>query len=162
MIRAGFPPAGLYEGMGERRRERAAVLGAILAAALVLPRLPGYGPRWDLVHFNLGRVHQETGNAAAAAKEYELALAANPDDFLSCLNLGTLAARQRRYEDARGWFERAARLAPESDDAEVNLGGALLALGRLEESRAHLKRALELNPGNAFAIHNLAALEKRE
>jgi tetratricopeptide (TPR) repeat protein len=162
MILAGFPLAGFYAAMRERRRDRAVALGAILAAALVLPRLPGYGPRWDLVHFNLGRVHQETGDAVAAAREYELALAANPDDFLSCLNLGTLAARQRRYEEARGWFERAARLAPDSDDAEANLGGALLALGRLEESRAHLKRALELNPTNAFAIHNLGALEKRE
>jgi tetratricopeptide (TPR) repeat protein len=162
MILAGAPVAGFCAALRERHRRRVAAMGAVVAAALVLPRLPGYGPRWDLVHFNLGRVHQETGDAVAAAREYELALAENPDDFLSCLNLGTLAARQRRYEEARGWFERAARLAPDSDDAEANLGGALLALGRLEESRAHLRRALELNPSNAFAIHNLGALEKRE
>jgi tetratricopeptide (TPR) repeat protein len=162
MILAGVPLAGLSEALRERQRDRAAALAAIVAAAVILPRLPGYGPRWDLVHFNLGRVYQETGDNEAAKREYGLALAANPSDFLSCLNLGTIAARQRQYEVARGWFERAARLAPDSDDAEANLGGALLALGRLEESRAHLNRALALNPGNAFAIHNLGALEKRE
>jgi len=161
MVLAGVPVAGFYEALRARHRDRAAAMGAIVAAALILPRLPGYGPRWDLVHFNLGRVYQETGRPDDAANEYRLALEANPRDFLACLNLGTLAARAGRYDEARSWFEKAVASQPDSDDAEANLGSALLALGRLDDARGHLDRALALNPANRFAANSLQVIERR-
>ena len=162
MLLAALPLAALAEALQTRDRRRAAAFGGLLALALLLPRLPAYEPRWDLVHFNLGRLHQEAGRGAEAEGEYRLALAANPKDLLSCLNLGGLAARAGRIEEARAWFERAVEIEPASDDAQANLGGALLALGRLSESRRHLEAALRLNPGNPFARRNLAILESRE
>ncbi len=161
MLLAALPLAALVEAARGGDRRRTIVLGALLAAAVVSPRLPGYGPRWDLVHFNLGRVYQETNRPAEAAREYALALEANPRDFLSCLNLGNIAARAGRFEEAKDWFARAVEIEPRSDDAEANLGGALLALDRLDEARQHLDRALELNPSNAFAARNLELLERR-
>jgi tetratricopeptide (TPR) repeat protein len=160
MLLAALPLAALADAMRAGDRRRAIALAALLAAAVVLPRLPGYQPRWDLVHFNLGRVHQEAGDASAAEREYRLALRENPRDFLSCLNLGTMAARSGDYADARQWFEKAVAIEPASDDAEANLGGALLATGDRGAARIHLERALQLNPSNAFALHNLGILER--
>jgi 4-amino-4-deoxy-L-arabinose transferase-like glycosyltransferase len=160
MLLAALPLAALADAMGARDRRREIALAALVVAALVLPRLPGYQPRWDLVHFNLGRVHQEAGDAAAAEREYRLALQENPRDFLSCLNLGTMAARSGDYADAQQWFEKAVEIEPASDDAEANLGGALLATGERGAARIHLERALQLNPSNAFALHNLGILER--
>jgi hypothetical protein len=161
MVLAGVPLAAVAGAVRERRLRPALALAALVLFAVLLPRLPGYAPRLDLVHFNLGRLHQEAGRPEDAAREYRLALAANPRDFLAALDLGTLAARGGRYDEARAWFERAAAGEPRSDDAAANLGGALLALGRLQEARAHLDRALELNPANPFARRNLALLERR-
>jgi tetratricopeptide (TPR) repeat protein len=162
MLLAAIPLARLGLAWRERDRRTATGLVALLAAAILLPRLPGYGPRWELVHFNLGRIHQEENRPDEARREYLLALETNSRDFLSCLNLGTIAARAGKYEEARQWFQRAVELETLSDDAEANLGGALLALGDFEGAREHLENARRLNPGNTFAARNLELLERRE
>lgn len=161
MLLAALPLAALVEAVRVGERRSTILLGSLLAAAVVLPLLPRYQPRWDLVHFNLGRVHQEAGDPAAAAREYRMALQENPSDFLSCLNLGTMAARSGDFVEARHWFEKAVAIEPASDDAEANLGGALLAMGEEDGARTHLERALQLNPANPFALHNLQSLERR-
>ncbi len=162
MLLAAVPLRELSLAWTARRRGRIAIYGGLVVLAVLLPRLPRYEPRYDLVHFNLGRVYQEQGRVEEAAREYTQALAANPRDFLSCLNLGDLAARGGRIAEAATWFERAVALEPRSDDAEANLGGALLALDRLPEARLHLQRSLELNSRNSFALRNMALLQRRE
>ncbi len=161
MLIAALPLARAVQALRDRDRRMTAAFAALLAVAIVFPRLPGYGPRWDLVHFNLGRIHQEAGRPDEARNEYLQALEANPSDFLSCLNLGTIAARAGKYEEARGWFQRAVDIEPRSDDAEANLGGALLALEDFEGARQHLDRARQLNPRNSFAARNLELLGRR-
>ncbi|HVR10147.1 MAG TPA: glycosyltransferase family 39 protein [Thermoanaerobaculia bacterium] len=140
---------------------RAGGLGLAVIAALVLPRLAGFGPRLDLVSFNLGRLAEERGDAAGAQGHYQAALAAAPDAFLAWLDLGNLAARRRDWPAALRCYQRAAVLEPESDDAESNLGGVYLALGDLAASSRHLQRALALNASSAQALQNGALLRLR-
>jgi tetratricopeptide (TPR) repeat protein len=140
---------------------RAAGLALAVAAAFALPRLAGFEPRLDLVHYNLGRLAEEHGDPALAGRHYQAALAAAPDDFLAWLDLGNLAARRRDWPDALRCYQRAAALEPDSDDAQSNLGGIYLALGDLAASSRHLERALALNPRSLQALQNSALLRLR-
>ncbi len=158
LLLAGLPLHALAGAIEARRARRAAAWSAVALAALLVPRLADYGPRWDLVHFNLGRLHEERGRLAQASREYEAALAAEPATFLAALNLGNIAARGRRYAEARSWYERAAALEPRSDEAAANLGGACLALGDHRSAEIELGRALDLNPRHLPALHSLALL----
>jgi tetratricopeptide (TPR) repeat protein len=140
---------------------RAAALALAVAAAFALPRLVGFEPRLDLVHYNLGRLAEERGDPALAGRHYQAALAAAPDAFLAWLDLGNLAARRRDWPDALRCYQRAATLEPDSDDAQSNLGGIYLALGDLAASSRHLERALALNPRSLQALQNSALLRLR-
>ena len=156
LILGGLPLAALVEAWETRRRSAAAGWALLVLAALALPRLAGYGPRWDLVHYNLARLAEERGDTEGAAAEYRAALAADPGNFLAYLNLGNLAVRRGDLQGALPLYARAAALEPRSDDAESNLGGAYLALGQPAEAAAHLDRALALDPQNLAALHNRA------
>lgn len=155
MILAAVPIARISE------RPRTGPILAV-AGALLLPHLVGFEPRLDMVHYNLGRIEDERGNADAAQEHYKAAFILNPRDFLACLNLGNHAARRGDWETALRFFLRAEALEPRSDDVQSNLGGVYLALGQFEEARARFDRALELNPRNEAARHNREILERRE
>ena len=144
-------------------RERAKALWMTAGVCLLwgLPHLAGHAPRTELVEFNLGRLAEERGDAAAAKSHYLRTLEAAPTNLSALLNLGTLAARAGDYVAARARFEAAVEVAPDSDDAHANLGAACLALGELETAEHELNGALERNPENAFAKHNLEVLQRR-
>lgn len=145
-----------------RRRPREAMgLVAICLAAFLLPRLIGFEPRMDLVHYNLGRLYEEQGHLEEAQGEYQVAFTLNPKDFLACLNLGNLAARRRDWPTALRFYERAEALEPRSDDVQSNLGGAWLAAGDPARAEQHLDRALALNPRNLPALQNKTLLLAR-
>lgn len=145
----------------QRRRREAVILIAVCLAAVLLPRLVGFEPRMDLVHYNLGRLYEEQGDPEKAQTEYQAAFVLNPKDFLACLNLGNLAARQRDWPTALRFYERAAALEPRSDDVQSNLGGAWLAAGDFARAEEHLDRALALNPKNLPALQNKTLLLAR-
>ena len=162
LVLGALPIAALVETWQVGRRGPAAAWTLVCLVALALPHLAGYGPRLDLVHYNLARLAEERGEPDEAAAQYRAALAARPDDFLAYLNLGNLAARRGDLAAALPLYQRAASLEPRSDDAESNLGGIYLALRRPAEAEAHLDRALALNSRNVFALHNRALLALRE
>jgi len=162
LILGGLPIAALVEAWQLGRRGPAAAWALVCLVALTLPKLAGYGPRLDLVHYNLARLAEERGEPGEAAAQYRAGLAARPGDFLAYLNLGNLAARSGDLAAALPLYRQAAALEPRSDDAESNLGGIYLALRRPAEAAAHLDRALALNSRNLFALHNRALLALRE
>jgi tetratricopeptide (TPR) repeat protein len=166
MLLAALPVGALAEGLAAGWRDgrysaRTAGLALALAAALGLPRLAGYAPRPDLVHFNLARLAEQRGDAEQARLHYEAVLAASPDDFLAWLDLGNLAARRRDGPQALRCYQRAAALEPASDDAQSNLGGIYLMMGDPAAAADHLARALALNPQSLKALHNSALLRLR-
>ncbi|MBP9145258.1 MAG: tetratricopeptide repeat protein [Thermoanaerobaculia bacterium] len=161
LLLAAIPLARASEAFARGDRRQTGAMFAGVAILWLAPHLPGYPPRTELVHFNLGRLAEERGDLADAAAHYERTLAADPANFSATLNLGNLAARAGDYAAARSRFEAAVALSPDSDDAHANLGGALLALGERAAAERELARALELNPENRFARHNLEVLKAR-
>jgi Flp pilus assembly protein TadD len=171
MLLAALPVAALADAFAAWRRAHAAaapapatrlaVLGLAVAAAFVLPRLAGFAPRLDLVHFNLGQLAEERGDAGLAGRHYRAVLAVSPGDFLAWLDLGNLAARRRDWPEALRCYRQAAALEPASDDAQSNLGGVYLAVGDLAAASRHLDRALALNPQSVQALQNGALLRLR-
>jgi 4-amino-4-deoxy-L-arabinose transferase-like glycosyltransferase len=159
--RAGTPAADLGSATPGAAAIRPAILGVVVAAAFALPRLAGFAPRLDLVHFNLGRLAEERGDAELAGRHYRAVLAVAPGDFLAWLDLGNLAARRRDLPEALRCYRRAAALEPASDDAQSNLGGVYLALGDLPAASRHLERALALDPQSVQALQNGALLRLR-
>ena len=157
-------PALLVPGgvvLAEIRGKRAIGLAGICLAAFLLPRVAGFAPRMDLVHYNLGRLYEEQGRPGEAGEHYQAALALNPRDFLACLNLGNLAARRRDWPAALRFYQQAAALEPRSDDAQSNLGGAWLAIRDFAQAEEHLDRALALNSRNLPALQNKTLLLAR-
>lgn len=156
ILLAGVPVARVGERWADGRR-RAAALGAFgVCAALAVPHLLGYGPRLDLVHYNLGRLAEQRGEPEEAARQYRAALEANPKDFLSLMSLGTLAGRRGEPAAAVPFYERAVAIEPGSPEVWTNLGAALLAAGRLEEAGRALEQAVALDGSDARALHDLS------
>lgn len=161
LLLAALPLVEFGQALRRIERRRALLWGALVAAAWLAPRAVSFEPRWDLVHYNLGRLYDDAGETGQAAEHYREAVKMNPNDFLSCLNLGNQAARSRRFAEAKQWFERALAIEPKFDDGWANLGGAELALGNLDAAIAAFDRALALNPKNTSALHNRAVLAAR-
>jgi tetratricopeptide (TPR) repeat protein len=157
---AAVPLVHLGEAWRERRRGRWAG-AALLTLAFLLPEVPWFGPRMDLVHYNLGRLAEERGDPAAAHEHYKSAFILDPRSFLACMNLGNLAARQRDWLTALRFYQRAEAIEPRSDDVASNLGGVWLALGDLPQAETSLDRALALNPQNLSALQNKTLLLAR-
>jgi tetratricopeptide (TPR) repeat protein len=57
-------------------------------------------PKQDLVFYNLALVYEKMGETALAVQNYKKAYSFNPNDFLSCINLGNLAAKEQRWAEA--------------------------------------------------------------
>ena len=158
---AAVPVVALGDAWRAGRRSGAALGAAAVVAAWLAPHTLGYAPRGELVEFNLGRIAEEEGDAAAARRHYRRALAADPEFFLAAMNLGTLAARGGDLAAGTRWLAEAVRLEPRSDDAWANLGAARLASGDLDGARRALERALALNPRHAAARSNRELLARR-
>lgn len=78
----------------------------------------------------------------------------SPSDPLVCNELGVLAYRCRRYQEAASWLGAALELTPPSGTAAaaweptwVNLGHALRKLRQWDDALEAFRRALALAPG---------------
>ena len=97
-------------------------------------------PSHAAAHINLGSLQQVEAEKRAAPRELEDALehfrAASriaPNHAGPWLNIGYAMERDRRLEDAIGYFDRALALDPGLAEAHFNRSLALLALGRWRE-----------------------------
>jgi len=108
--------------------------------------------------YNLGNLHLERGDPAAAADRYRKALALRPDHLVSLVNLSMAEARLGRLDQAEAALREALRVQPLEASAHFNLGLLLAERQRPAEAQASLRRALELDPRNATAAYNLAVL----
>jgi tetratricopeptide (TPR) repeat protein len=92
-------------------------------------------------HLNLGKALEESGDAAAALKEYGEAVRLKPRDARARYNLGTALAQAGQAAAAVEEFRAALALHPDYREAHYNLALALQKLGRDEEARQHLAAA---------------------
>lgn len=82
---------------------------------------------------------------------------ARSDDPNVVFNLGTLYARQGRYEEAVTALRKAVATVPDLPGGRFNLGLALGRLGRWGEARAELAAAAELDSTDPTALYAFGA-----
>lgn len=97
-------------------------------------------------HNNLGRLHHERGELAAAESCYRIAIcidgAGGEQSALYWFNLGVSVEDQGRCAEAIAAYERALELAAACADAHFNLARLLDVHGRRTDDTALLRRAL--------------------
>jgi len=136
-------------------------------------------------HLIRGIIAQLRGDALEPARQYRLALSANPDDKSAQLLLNEVVSRSEalkgikdsdvspalrhfelgmsywgegKYEEASEEFEKTLKIDPDHVEAHTNLGNSYKKLGRTAEAITEYKTALKLNPSRVPAMYNLATL----
>jgi predicted CXXCH cytochrome family protein len=110
------------------------------AEALALPGADGE------LHEQLGFLEQMAGDKEAAAREYGLALTADPHDSVATGNLALLKAGDRQYSAAIDLWNQAFQEDPEQLKAGMNLAVVECGLGRREAALGTLDRLLAFSP----------------
>jgi len=105
---------------------------------------------------NLANLLMEQGKLDDAERELTVALAHYPDQPEVLLNLGAVAERRERKEEAFDLYQRSARQR-ESGAALTNMGRLLFEAGRVDEAADLYRRAIEVEPTYARA-HRLLGL----
>ncbi len=108
-----------------------------------------------LAHHHLGQIYQRQGQPEAAARQFEQAIARQPDYFSAYLNLGIVLQRRGKLKEALACYHKALELKPDSAATYDNIGTVLHEQKRLAEAIAHYEKAIELNPKDANAYSNL-------
>uniref|UniRef100_E6QNB9 Tetratricopeptide repeat protein n=1 Tax=mine drainage metagenome TaxID=410659 RepID=E6QNB9_9ZZZZ len=114
------------------------------------------------LHAQLGFLDQVAGQNADAAREYRLALAADPYDSFSAGNLALIRATSH---DARGailLWSRALAENPAEPATGINLAIVECGLGARENALATLNRILEFAPDNRQALGLQLSIRSKE
>jgi eukaryotic-like serine/threonine-protein kinase len=113
-------------------------------------------------HFALGTVAKGLGDWATAEREFDLALARQPDLGGTHQNRAELLYTLGRVDDAVTAMSRAATLEPRDAPILSQLAGVLVIAGRLDSASRVLDRALGLDPNLAFAYWSEMMLRERQ
>jgi tetratricopeptide (TPR) repeat protein len=97
-------------------------------------------------HARLGGMLRARGMAAAAAAEYERALAADPDDAFVAGKLSRTYLQLRKHTKAAALAAPLLELDENDSTAATTLGLARLAAGEVEKAAAAFEIALRVNP----------------
>jgi tetratricopeptide (TPR) repeat protein len=112
--------------------------------------------------FQRGLVLEETGAPVAEAEAaYRKAIEANPNASGALVNLGTIAFRMRRMNEAAQYYTRATIADPQYPLAHFNLANLYDEQGNFEFARRHYLEAIRLSPRYADAYFNLALVCER-
>ncbi len=103
-----------------------------------------------------GQALAQTGNFDAAIREFERAIAINPNLTHAYVGIGDIHRQQGDFASAEQSYAYAVKIEPRNFNAQYLHGLSLQILNRLSEAvRAYL-RALSIRPNNADANLNLA------
>lgn len=112
-------------------------------------------------HAQLGAALLLAGDGLGARIALARAVALEPGFVEAHYNLGLLAYRDQRLDDAAAAFAAMLALSPESFDGQLGLGMTLARLDRLDQGAAALERAIDLGPEDARPPLHLATLLRR-
>jgi tetratricopeptide (TPR) repeat protein/peroxiredoxin len=109
--------------------------------------------------YGLGSAYLNLQKTAEARESFERTIklhASYPDTLANAWNnLGLLATRESRTDEAIRCFQQAVRLSPDHVIALKNLGNAYRLLKNWDEARKTFERALEVSPADAEANYGL-------
>ena len=104
----------------------------------------------------LGMLHAKQHKLAEAAKDFEAAVAINPEYYDAWNNLGQVKLEQNDLEAAVGYYRKALRYKRSSPKALNNLGTCLARQGHFTEAAGFYEEALGLDPEYVNARSNYA------
>ena len=109
------------------------------------------------LHVSMGRAEwAKSGDADAAARHYERALAIETRHATTLGDLASLRIAQERYQHAEALFQRALEQTPDDATFHAGRGYALYRLGQTEAAIESLERAVALDPTLQQAQSHLA------
>jgi len=165
-----IPPLALFAAAGiaqlgavlEQRRSRVALShGALVAAAVVITRIPllaAEGSR-AMAFYNVGVTLESQGEVKRAAENYRSALSADPNFEQAHVNLGALLARDGSFAEAIEQEQAALLENPRDAVAHTIWANALLESGKLDEADQHYRAAIGLDPNLQAARDGAAVLQ---
>jgi len=134
-------------------------------ARSALERAAERNPQSVKVWTALGQAQDRMGNAGAAEAGYRKALEMCGDGGRDCawplLEMGFLASRQSRDDEAERYFREAVEARDDWAKPHFYLGKALAARGELSAARAELEAAARLEPDQSQHQYQLAQLYRR-
>jgi protein O-GlcNAc transferase len=107
------------------------------------------------LHYELGNLLLEQGQANEAIASYRRALRIAPGHPQILLQLGNSCSRMGKFSDAVGFFQHSVQADAGDIAAHFNLGNALRELGQPERAAASYRHALKLDPRDADVHNNL-------
>lgn len=119
------------------------VKGAEKELTKAVQEYPKFAAAWSL----LGMVHQNQQQFDAASKDYEQAIAADPQYAKPYFGMAAIAASQQNWKETVRMCEQVDRLAPLAyPDAYFFSGVASYNLGNLDDAERNLRKFLSLDP----------------
>ena len=108
-------------------------------------------------HYNLAAMLQARDQIPEATREYEQAVAIQPDDATANNALGEVLLLADHRDDAVRRFQIAAKAKPDYFDAHYNLGIALAGKDDFAGAAEQFREAVRINPQDADAHANLGS-----
>jgi TolB-like protein/DNA-binding winged helix-turn-helix (wHTH) protein/Tfp pilus assembly protein PilF len=108
-------------------------------------------------HVRMGILHRYDHNREAAIREYEQALALDPNNPLA-MAVMAVVWWEGRLDEAINWYRKAATVDPLTTTWPTNMSHLLIKAGRLDEAEAAARRALDLAPDLIPPSRNLAVI----
>jgi tetratricopeptide (TPR) repeat protein len=160
----GVGASKLWSGAVARpRRRRALALAGIALSVLCCLRIVFRDRDWknDIVLFNrtlefspdayviannLGIAYWTAGDIDKAEGVWRELIAKKPDDPMALNNLGLLANRRHRYEEAKGFLQRAIQADPKTAELHLNLAETYQYMGRPDLAEPQIRAAVALFP----------------
>lgn len=113
------------------------------------------GENFPEVQIALGNLLIGLGRPEQAAARFNVALAANPQDYDAVLGLARVYEDTDRAAEAENLYLRAVSLRSDDWSAYNELGGFYFARGRYEDAAREWRRVTEKSPLNAVVLNNL-------
>lgn len=150
------PDALHFLGVLSYQRGRSAVAVDLIRQAL--ETVPDYPDALS----NLGNALRSQGELAEAAACYRRALALRPDHAPARLMLGAVLDAQGRAQEAADHYLRAVDGGSCDPELLRVVAASVRAAGRLDEAAVLYRRWLAVRPGDASALHLLAACTRED
>ena len=130
--------------------------GPVEAAREACDKLLALDPTAFKAHLAQAEIDLSQNDPVAAENQLRKALAIRSDYGAAFERMGTTLVRQRRFEEAIGWFEKALEDRQDDTDAMQGMGVALAECGRLEEAVTAWRATVQMGVSSAHLHDNLA------
>jgi predicted O-linked N-acetylglucosamine transferase (SPINDLY family) len=125
--------------------------------AEIIAAAPGHAASLHL----LGVLKFQRGDAAAAVRQFDTALALEPNNAFAHSNRSVALAALARFEEALASADKALALKPDHAEAWSSRAAALFELRRFDEALASAERAIALKPNHADAYASRGNVHKQ-